>query len=36
MIQRGKSVNKPVIIQDYQNALQIYGENMGVLKGKTV
>ena len=36
MIRRGKLVNNTVTIQDYRNALQIYGEDLGVLKGKTV
>jgi hypothetical protein len=29
-------INNTVTIQDYRNALQIYGEDLGVLKGKTV
>jgi hypothetical protein len=29
-------LNNPVQLQDYYNALNIYGEDLGVLKGKTV
>jgi hypothetical protein len=36
MIKRGKLINNTVMIQDYRNALEIYGEDLGVLKGKTV
>jgi hypothetical protein len=36
MIRRGKLVNNTVTIQYYRNALQIYGEDLGVLKGKTI
>jgi hypothetical protein len=36
VIRQGLVLNNPVTIQDYRNALQIYGEDLGVLKGKTV
>ncbi len=29
-------MNNPVTITDFHNALSIYGEDLGVLKGKTV
>ncbi len=35
LIKRGRLLNNPVTIQDYRNALQLYGEDLGVLKGKT-
>jgi hypothetical protein len=35
-IRQGLVLNNPVTVQDYRNALQIYGEDLGVLKGKTV
>jgi hypothetical protein len=35
MIRKGRLLNNPVTVQDYRNALQIYGEDFGVLKGKT-
>jgi hypothetical protein len=35
LIKRGRLRNNPVTIQDYRNALQLYGEDLGVLKGKT-
>jgi len=35
MIEKGKIVNNSVTVQDYQNALQMYGTHLGVLKGKT-
>ena len=34
MIEKGKIVNNSVTVQDYQNALQMYGTHLGVLKGK--
>ncbi len=36
MLQRGWIMNNPVTITDFRNALMIYGEDLGVLKGKTV
>lgn len=36
MIKRGKIMNNKVTIQDYRNAIKIYGKDLGVLKGKTV
>jgi hypothetical protein len=36
VIRQGLVLNNPVTIHDYRNALQIYGEDLGVLKGKTV
>jgi hypothetical protein len=35
IIRKGKFVNNTVTMQDYKNALQIYGPELGVLKGKT-
>jgi hypothetical protein len=35
MIKKGKLINNPVTVQDYRNAMKIYGEDLGVLKGKT-
>jgi hypothetical protein len=31
----GKLVNSTITVQDYRNALQMFGEDIGVLKGKT-
>jgi hypothetical protein len=36
MIRSGFILNNPITIQDYKNAIVIYGEDLGVLKGKTV
>ncbi len=36
MLKKGMIINNPVTVQDYRNALSIYGEDLGVLKGKTV
>ena len=36
MIKSRKIVNKMITIQDYRNALQMYGIDLGVLKVKTV
>ncbi len=35
MLRDGILINNPITIQDYKNALSIYGEDLGVLKGKT-
>lgn len=35
MLKSGKIINNTVTVQDYRNALQMYGEDLGVLKGKT-
>jgi hypothetical protein len=35
IIKRGKLINNQVTVQDFKNALQIYGVELGVLKGKT-
>lgn len=35
MLQSGWMLNNPTAIQDYRNALMIYGEDLGSLKGKT-
>jgi hypothetical protein len=35
MIKTGKILNNPITLQDYRNALKIYGVDLGVLKGKT-
>jgi hypothetical protein len=36
MVRSGLLLNNPITIQDYKNARVIYGEDLGVLKGKTV
>jgi hypothetical protein len=36
MSRKGMIMNNPVTTQDYKNALSIYGEDLGVLKGKTI
>ncbi len=36
MLRKGMIMNNPVTTQDYKNALSIYGEDLGVIKGKTV
>jgi hypothetical protein len=36
MIKAGKIINNAVTVQDYRNALEIYGIDLGILKGKTV
>ncbi len=33
MIKMGRIVNNKITTQDYWNAIQIYGEDLGVLKG---
>lgn len=35
MIKAGKIINNAVTVQDYRNALEIYGIDLGILKGKT-
>jgi hypothetical protein len=35
MIQKGKIINTPITVQDYRNALKIYGSDLGAIKGKT-
>lgn len=35
MIKSGKLLNNSVTLQDSRNAIQIYGVDLGVLKGKT-
>jgi hypothetical protein len=34
MLTEGKLLNNTVMVQDYRNALVMYGEDLGVLKGK--
>jgi hypothetical protein len=34
MIRRGKIPNTPITIREYWNAIQIYGKDLGCLKGK--
>jgi hypothetical protein len=36
IIKKGKILNNPVMITDFQNAIKIYGKDLGALKGKTV
>ncbi len=36
IIKSRKIINNMIMVQDYRNALQIYGIDLGVLKGKTV
>lgn len=36
MIKMGRIVNNKITTQDYWNAIQIYGEDLGVLKGQTM
>jgi hypothetical protein len=36
MMSSGKFINNTVTIQDYRNALEMFGQDLGVLKGKTV
>jgi hypothetical protein len=35
MIKKGKIINKSATVQDYRNAIKIYGIDLRVLKGKT-
>ncbi len=35
MLKKGHLINNTVTVQDYRSAIQIYGEDLGVLKGKT-
>jgi hypothetical protein len=35
MIKTGRILNNPITVQDYRNALTLYGVDLGVLKGKT-
>jgi len=35
IMKRGKLINNQVTVQDFKNAMQIYGIDLGVLKGKT-
>jgi hypothetical protein len=35
LLMGGKLVNSTVTVQDYRNALQMFGEDLKVLKGKT-
>jgi hypothetical protein len=35
MLKGGKLVNNSVAVQEYKNALRMYGVDLGVLKGKT-
>jgi hypothetical protein len=35
MIKKGKILNTPITVMDYRNALQIYGKDLGCIKGKT-
>jgi hypothetical protein len=35
IIRKGSIINNPVAITDYRNALNIYGKNLGSIKGKT-
>jgi hypothetical protein len=35
MLKKGKIVHNLITVQDYKNALQVYGTNLGVWKGKT-
>ncbi len=35
MIKGGKIINNTVTIQDYRNAIMMYGEDLGAIKGKT-
>jgi len=36
MLEKGKLLNNPVTMRDYQIAENIYGKDLGVIKGKTV
>ena len=36
IIKKGKILNNPVMITDFQNAIKINGKDLGALKGKTV
>jgi hypothetical protein len=36
MLQKGWLLNNPVTLADFKNAIGMYGEDLGVLKGKTV
>jgi hypothetical protein len=36
MLEKGLVLNNPVTVTDYENALSIYGNDLGVIKGKTV
>ncbi len=36
MLKKGMLLNNPITVQDYNNALNIYGEDLGILKGKAV
>jgi hypothetical protein len=35
MLRKGKLVNTNITFQDYRNAIQIYGKDLGDIKGKT-
>jgi hypothetical protein len=36
IIKKGKILNNPVTVTDFQNAIRSYGKDLGALKGKTV
>jgi len=36
MIKKGKIINNPVSVTDFRFAKNIYGKDLGVIKGKTV
>lgn len=36
MIKRGKILDNPVRMEDFNNAEKVYGKDLGVVKGKTV
>jgi len=36
MLKKGKLLENPVRIEDFNNAERVYGKDLGVLKGKTI
>jgi len=36
MIKRRRILNNPITVMDYQNAIKIYGKDLGCIKGETV